>query len=217
MQIAELIGVFGAEKKRETLTHSIDVAVAFMRSYVLTLGKAGAKISSSAWYSHCWDGYQNIRNNYNKERTPKWAIRYKLVDVEKYKKRQQRNAWRDRYEGGIDSSGMFDARSSMSSDSSGKPFDVPFNTGSGPIDTGSGSGSSNLVSDLQAGMTRKRGKKAHKKDRWERSRISREELDPDYDTEEPEEPVGLYSSARTSREVRAEDNGNLAPDLRHEF
>ena len=118
----------------------------------------------------------------------------------------------------------------MSSDSSGKPFEVPFNTGSGPIDTGSGS--SNLVNDFQAvssrasgrsigsmfkGITRKRGKTAQKKDSWERSRISREELDPDYDTEEPEEPVGLYSSARTSHEVRAEDDGNLAPDLRHEW
>lgn len=176
---------------------------------------------------------QNIRDNTKKERTPRFAIKYKLVDVDKYRKRQQKNAWRQRYEGGIDSAGIFDSRSSVSSESSAKHFDLPFNTGSGPID----SRNSSFVNDLQAasrapnrtfgslfkgtfGKSRKDPNR--KKDRWERSRISRVQsqmIEPDDETEgpeEPEEPVGLYSSARSSRDVPLEDDGSLATDLRHE-
>ncbi|KAH8914553.1 hypothetical protein BT69DRAFT_1357733 [Atractiella rhizophila] len=41
---------------------------------------------------------QNIRNNKNRARTPKWAIRYGLVHVKDPKKNPKRQ-WANRYEG----------------------------------------------------------------------------------------------------------------------
>ncbi|TXT12912.1 hypothetical protein VHUM_01313 [Vanrija humicola] len=41
---------------------------------------------------------QNIRNNSNKARTPKWAIRYGLVDPSNQQRRAQKSAWSKRYD-----------------------------------------------------------------------------------------------------------------------
>jgi len=41
---------------------------------------------------------QNIRNNKNNRRTPKWAIRYGLVDDSYLKKKQKKSQWANRYE-----------------------------------------------------------------------------------------------------------------------
>ncbi|EJU00838.1 hypothetical protein DACRYDRAFT_81060 [Dacryopinax primogenitus] len=41
---------------------------------------------------------QNIRNNKNNRRTPKWAIRYGLVSDEHIKKSKRKSAWANRYE-----------------------------------------------------------------------------------------------------------------------
>jgi len=41
---------------------------------------------------------QNIRNNKTHARTPKWAIRYGLVDTEKIERNRKRSEWRHRYE-----------------------------------------------------------------------------------------------------------------------
>ena len=40
---------------------------------------------------------QNVRNNDNKARTPKWAIRYGLVDDTPYKKKAKKRQWVGRY------------------------------------------------------------------------------------------------------------------------
>ncbi|TIC75758.1 hypothetical protein E3Q00_00480 [Wallemia mellicola] len=175
---------------------------------------------------------QNIRDNRTKERTPQFAIRYKLVDVDKYRKRQQRNAWRQRYEvGGIDSEGIFDSRSSVSSDKSATYFDLPFNTGSGPIN----SQNSSFVDDIQQTSRstnrnkgslfkrtfRKRKDPNHKKDRWERTRISREQshmMVPDSldELEAPEEPIGMYNTAHNTHDKVSIRDTALSTDLRHE-
>ncbi|WVF73097.1 hypothetical protein IAT40_007916 [Kwoniella sp. CBS 6097] len=41
---------------------------------------------------------QNIRNNENKARTPKWAIRYGLVDNSNRERRARKNQWAKRYD-----------------------------------------------------------------------------------------------------------------------
>jgi uncharacterized membrane protein YqaE (UPF0057 family) len=41
---------------------------------------------------------QNIRNNKTHARTPKWAIRYGLVDTAKIERNRKRSEWRHRYE-----------------------------------------------------------------------------------------------------------------------
>ena len=41
---------------------------------------------------------QNIRNNKNHRRTPKWAQRYGLVDTTTIKRKEQRSQWANRYE-----------------------------------------------------------------------------------------------------------------------
>ena len=41
---------------------------------------------------------QNIRNNKNHRRTPKWAQRYGLVDTETIKRKERRSQWANRYE-----------------------------------------------------------------------------------------------------------------------
>ncbi|KAL1412768.1 hypothetical protein Q8F55_000515 [Vanrija albida] len=41
---------------------------------------------------------QNIRNNTNRARTPKWAIRYGLVDPSNQTRRAQKSAWSKRYD-----------------------------------------------------------------------------------------------------------------------
>jgi len=40
---------------------------------------------------------QNIRNNKNKRRTPKWAIRYGLVDTTEINRKKKRSQWATRY------------------------------------------------------------------------------------------------------------------------
>lgn len=40
---------------------------------------------------------QNIRNNKNNNRTPKWAQRYGLVDTSDIKRKQKRSEWANRY------------------------------------------------------------------------------------------------------------------------
>ena len=41
---------------------------------------------------------QNIRNNSNKRRTPKWAIRYGLVDDTDMVRKKAKSAWAGRYD-----------------------------------------------------------------------------------------------------------------------
>lgn len=41
--------------------------------------------------------FQNIRNNKNHRRTPKWAIRYGLVDDSEIRRKQKRSQWATRY------------------------------------------------------------------------------------------------------------------------
>ncbi|TIB18201.1 hypothetical protein E3P92_00698 [Wallemia ichthyophaga] len=179
---------------------------------------------------------QNIRDNTMKERTPNFAIKYKLVNIDKHKKNQQRNSWRQRYQSGINSAGIFDSRTSLSSENSAKHFDLPFNTGSGPVDSHNSSfvndfHSTNIAHTSKFGSLfknpfgRRRKDPNLNKNRWERSRISHEHpqiIDPDDDPEGhdgsdgPEEPVGMYYSAEHSKDNQPKDNGNLATDLRHE-
>jgi len=40
---------------------------------------------------------QNIRNNKNHKRTPKWAIRYRLVDDSEIRRKERRSQWAGRY------------------------------------------------------------------------------------------------------------------------
>jgi Proteolipid membrane potential modulator len=55
-------------------------------------------------YSTCSSGHmhnfyiQNIRNNKNHRRTPKWAQRYGLVDTDAIKRKERRSQWATRYE-----------------------------------------------------------------------------------------------------------------------
>jgi len=47
---------------------------------------------------HCHNFYiQNVRNNKNHSRTPKWAQRYGLVDTSTIKRHEQRSQWAHRY------------------------------------------------------------------------------------------------------------------------
>ncbi|BEI84888.1 hypothetical protein CcaverHIS002_0502890 [Cutaneotrichosporon cavernicola] len=41
---------------------------------------------------------QNIRNNTNKARTPKWAIRYGLVDDSQFRRKEAKSQWAKRYD-----------------------------------------------------------------------------------------------------------------------
>jgi hypothetical protein len=48
---------------------------------------------------HCHNFYiQNVRNNKNHRRTPKWAQRYGLVDTDTIKRKERRSQWASRYE-----------------------------------------------------------------------------------------------------------------------
>jgi len=48
---------------------------------------------------HCHNFYlQNIRNNKNHRRTPKWAQRHGLVDTSDIKRKERRSQWASRYE-----------------------------------------------------------------------------------------------------------------------
>ncbi|KAF4608467.1 hypothetical protein EYR40_000812 [Pleurotus pulmonarius] len=42
-------------------------------------------------------GYQNIRNNKNHARTPKWAQRYGLVDTSEIRRKERKSQWANRY------------------------------------------------------------------------------------------------------------------------
>ncbi|KAH9981289.1 hypothetical protein BGW80DRAFT_1163113 [Lactifluus volemus] len=75
---------------------------------------------------------QNIRNNKNHRRTPKWAQRYGLVDTTKIKRNEQRSQWAKRYDerlpnSALESQPLEDGQNptasnmSLSSESAGHP------------------------------------------------------------------------------------------------
>lgn len=51
---------------------------------------------------------QNIRDNRNRNRTPKWAIRYGLVDTNYLKKREKKRQWTGRYNDQMPERTMYD-------------------------------------------------------------------------------------------------------------
>lgn len=56
-------------------------------------------VCSSGPAGHFHNFYiQNIRNNKNSRRTPKWAVRYGLIDDTALKRRQKRSQWAARYD-----------------------------------------------------------------------------------------------------------------------
>lgn len=66
--------------------HNFYIQVPYL-SYVLNSPDMGLTLIS----------YQNIRNNKNHKRTPKWAQRYGLVDTTKIERDKKRSEWAHRY------------------------------------------------------------------------------------------------------------------------
>ena len=162
---------------------------------------------------------------------PRFAIRYGLVDVDNYSQRQRRNNWSHRY---INEDGMFEDTSPNLSPSSSKNFEAPFNTGSGPIESGNSSYFSNYYNTQSSTRSRRSNKsrrpsifnkfknrKSNKQplNRWERTRMLHESvsidnhLDSDNDDDGPEEPIRHdYITKNNNRNHHISN----VDDLRHE-
>ncbi|KAK7693711.1 hypothetical protein QCA50_003283 [Cerrena zonata] len=67
---------------------------------------------------------QNIRNNKNHQRTPKWAQRYGLIDTSEIKRKERRSQWAGRYNDRLPRSTLEDAPYAEGQNGGGSSVDV---------------------------------------------------------------------------------------------
>lgn len=71
------------------------------------------------------DPYQNVRNNKNNSRTPKWAQKYGLVDMTALERRRKRSQWANRYNDRAPRSTWEGAAYAEGQEPGGSSVDVP--------------------------------------------------------------------------------------------
>jgi len=136
---------------------------------------------------------QNVRNNKNHTRTPKWVQRYGLVDTSEIKRKERKNQWATRYNDRLPQSAL-EGQAYEEGQEHGSSVDISLEGGNAPRmqpngelwrsedeqfynpDTSSAPSSSGRwhypanFDDVEPINTGKRGKKKkEKKDRWERT------------------------------------------------
>lgn len=197
------------------------------------------QVTSDVWHHyllHLLIIIQNIRNNKNKRRTPKWVAKYGLVDTTTMKRRERRSQWASRYNERLPASTLRDQPLAEGQEGSSS-IDLASENGDGRQQpNGSGefwsrseeryyganaangdSGSSRWhypanFEDAEPVNGRKKSKrsKKDKKDRWARTEDA-------YSIAEGEAPTRRKKSKRKSRHATVDDETVSRDSSTNEF